>query len=390
MTGVDVKRFLQKWDDSSKQSRVEILQDFNKKHCNKTAPELDQVLGNCASLFFTRITAWLRLSYMNGSYLDVQLKTLNVFLSASSGQKFLSEFIEVGGILTLLEIIGLPKISEVHKELTLKLLNNIASTGRKYKELVCECYGVRAVCECLGKSQTLGCQEACRLIIINLSNGNPRYLQQLYKAMIILLKSASPEAQRIAAQALQKIQPSLDTASLNIVDPTLMLLSSLHIEVQYEGCVLVRMLIQYQSIRQDILVGLVALLKPSQMELLEQSDVVSAQVPVFIQQAVTAKLIGVLSKEDFDIARNFLELDCITSLLFAMSNEKYADSQKQAGITLQYFIHTFQEVELGVREAIGQSFFFEYMNDPSDFYLKMTSVQIDILKGSKVKIHQSS
>ena len=61
---VEIKRFLQQWDDSPKQNRVEILRDFNSKNQNKTAPELDQALGNCASLFFTRITAWLRLSYL--------------------------------------------------------------------------------------------------------------------------------------------------------------------------------------------------------------------------------------------------------------------------------------------------------------------------------------
>ena len=58
-----IKRFLQHWDDSPKQHRVEILREFNKINHNKTAPELDQALDNCASLFFTRITAWLRLSY---------------------------------------------------------------------------------------------------------------------------------------------------------------------------------------------------------------------------------------------------------------------------------------------------------------------------------------
>jgi len=56
---------------------------------------------------------------------------------------------------------------------------------------------------------------------------------------------------------------------LTIVDPALMLLRSLHIEVQYEGCLLVKQLIHYKNIEQDILTGLVALLKPSQMELSE-------------------------------------------------------------------------------------------------------------------------
>lgn len=395
-TTIEIKRFLQQWDDSPKQNRVEILRSFNKNNENKTAPELDQILGNCASLFFTRITAWLRLSYMNGFYLEVQLKTLNLFLGAASGQKFLTEFIEVGGVLTLLEIIGLSKITENDKEQALKLLHKITSIGRKYKELVCESYGVRAVCECLTKSESLACQEACRRVLLNLANGNPRYLNQIYKAMIMLLKSNSPKAQRIAAQTIQEIQPSIETVNLTVVDPVLSLLRSLHIEVQYEGCLLIKQLVQYNSICQDLLAGLVALLRPSDMELNELSETLKEQnfssnnhnssVPVFIQQAVAAKLIGVLSKDNIEIAKLFLKLDCISNLLFAMSNEKYADSQKQAGVTLQFFIHSFHQVETGVREAIGQAFFFDYMNDASEFYLNLTSIQLDILKGSTVAL----
>ena len=59
----------------------------------------------------------------------------------SHRHKFLVEFLEVGGILTVLEILGLKQGREVDKKEALVLLTSIANAGRKYKELICESYG---------------------------------------------------------------------------------------------------------------------------------------------------------------------------------------------------------------------------------------------------------
>ena len=56
----------------------------------------------------------------------------------------MAEFLEVGGVLTLLEIIGLKQAKEDDKSLALKNLHYIANAGRKYKELICESYGMYA------------------------------------------------------------------------------------------------------------------------------------------------------------------------------------------------------------------------------------------------------
>lgn len=54
----------------------------------------------------------------------------------------MAEFLEVGGVLTLLEIIGLKQAKEEDKSVALKNLHYIANAGRKYKELICESYGM--------------------------------------------------------------------------------------------------------------------------------------------------------------------------------------------------------------------------------------------------------
>ena len=56
------------------------------------------------------------------------------------------------------------------------------------------------------------------------------------------------------------------------------------------------------------------------------------------------------------------------------------------GLTLQYFIHSFPEVESAVRDAMGQVFFFEYMNEPDSFYLNLTPIHIDILVANQVDL----
>lgn len=55
--------------------------------------------------------------------------------------QYMIEFLEVGGVLTLLEILGQDKLKEGDKTEALRLLQIIANTGQKYKELICESYG---------------------------------------------------------------------------------------------------------------------------------------------------------------------------------------------------------------------------------------------------------
>ena len=53
----------------------------------------------------------------------------------------MAEFLEVGGVLTVLEILGLKQAKEEDKAEALRLLTCVANAGRKYKELICESYG---------------------------------------------------------------------------------------------------------------------------------------------------------------------------------------------------------------------------------------------------------
>ena len=58
-----VMNLLSEWDKGSKSVRRRILQDFIAQNQNKTGPELEAIFAQAASLFLTRLTAWLRLTY---------------------------------------------------------------------------------------------------------------------------------------------------------------------------------------------------------------------------------------------------------------------------------------------------------------------------------------
>jgi len=61
--------------------------------------------------------------------------------AASSQTTYLHEFLEVGGVQTLLELISVKQAMETDKMEAINVLCSVAASGREYKEHICECYG---------------------------------------------------------------------------------------------------------------------------------------------------------------------------------------------------------------------------------------------------------
>lgn len=78
-----VTKLLQQWDHGSKSVRAKILQDFIALNHGKTGPELELEFAHAASLFLTRLTAWLRLTY------PLYLHPVRLFFSEERGMKLL-------------------------------------------------------------------------------------------------------------------------------------------------------------------------------------------------------------------------------------------------------------------------------------------------------------
>ncbi|XP_067846296.1 armadillo-like helical domain containing protein 1 isoform X2 [Heptranchias perlo] len=345
--------YLQDWDHGTKAVRHCILNDFINTNRGKTGPELELQFAQGASLFLTRLTAWLRLTYMVGTCVTEQLQAIGVFLSAASGHRYLVEVLEVGGLLTFLEILRLKQLREDNKQEALKLLQIIANAGRKYKELICESYGVRNVAECLAKSKMEKTQEQAQILLELLAQGNPKYQLQVYKGLIALLPCTSSKVQQLALQTLRTVQTVVKIVHPCIVEPLLNILRTIHYEVQYED---------------------------------KSTPNLAESLPVFVQQAAAAKVVGTLIQESAEIAEEFLQFRVVHHLMIAMGNLDHFDSQRQASLALEHLVRTFPAVEEHVRKAMGETLYELYMINPENLYTRMDLVQADVLAANKVNI----
>ncbi|CAF1181460.1 unnamed protein product [Didymodactylos carnosus] len=399
-----IRRLLSRWDQGSIKVRRQILLDFIDLHTTITEPELENEFAQSASLFFTRITSWLRITYLFGTCLNEQLRSLKVFLQSSTGNKFLNEFLDVGGLFTLLEILNVKQIKEEDKQQALELLKLISDNGRMYKELICQSYGVRAIAECMAKSANDNTQQAAQNLLDCLSHGNPLYEQQVYKGLIAILLSTSAKAQELSASLLCKIQPIIGRVHASIIEPVINLLQSLHAEVQYQAIELIQILIKYDEISDQIIQQLVQCLRKEQnalSNLPDDNDVGSSKptahshnivdslkgpMPIYVQQAAAVKCIRTLAKKSNELANKFLRLQIVNVLLFVIGNEDYPESQRQATLTLEYFVKHYPVVYDSVFKALGDQLFDMFLRDPDSLYANMTVVQADVCRSNRVII----
>ncbi|KAL1023127.1 hypothetical protein UPYG_G00036730 [Umbra pygmaea] len=389
-----VMRFLHEWDHGNRTVRSRLLTAFLTHNTGKTCPELEQEFAHVASLFLARLTAWIRLTYMFGTCLGLQLQAIGVFISAAGNHCYLKEFLEVGGVLTLMEILGQKQTKEEDKAKALELLQIVSNAGRYYKELICESYGVRAVAECLAKSKTQETLETAQVLLESLAHGNPKYQNQVYKGLIALLPCTSPKVQQLVLQTLRRVQETVKEAHPSIVEPLLNLLRSLHLEVQLEAIELILDLERYE-VRPMLLRGLVALLKPAKEEMQKykilkdpEMTKMADSLPVFVQKAAAAKALRLLAQRSQEVSQELLSLRLVHHLLGCIGNREHADAQRQASLTLEHFVQTFPFVEEQVRSAMGIKLFEAFMHNADNLYMNLDEIQADVLLENKVNVSE--
>ncbi|XP_034565108.1 armadillo-like helical domain containing protein 1 [Notolabrus celidotus] len=387
-----VLSFLREWDRGDRTVRGRLLNTFLIQNTGKTFYELELEFAQVASLFLARVTTWMRLTFMFGTFLGLQLKAIGVFLSASSHDQYLVEFVEDGGVLTLLEILSHSKSKEEDKTAALCLLLTVSNAGRKYKEFICESNGVKVIAESLATSNTDDTQESARALLESLSHGNPKYQNQIYKGLITLMTCSSPKAQQLVLCTLHIVQSKMKTAHHNIVEPLLHMLRSLHLEVQDAAINLILILKPY-DVRPVLLSGLVALLRPSKEEVeqhqnTEESEItqMTGSLPVFVQQAAAAKTMRLLAEGSQEVSSELLSLGVIQHLLFAVGNREHIDSQIQASLALQHFVHSYPAIEEHVQRVTGSTLFAALMYKAETLYMNMDETQAEILQTNNLLI----
>eukprot|EP00002_Diphylleia_rotans_P027456 TRINITY_DN5500_c0_g1_i5.p1 TRINITY_DN5500_c0_g1~~TRINITY_DN5500_c0_g1_i5.p1 ORF type:complete len:597 (-),score=144.01 TRINITY_DN5500_c0_g1_i5:486-2276(-) len=393
-------KLLREWDKGSKQTRERILQNFITNNANKTGPQLERELGNGASLFLTRISAWLRLTYLLGYSISLQLSSISIFVTASSGHRFLTEFVEVGGIMTVMEILTIEKILEVDKRQALHLLLSIANAGRKYKEMMCDNDGIRTLTDFLKLANDEETFDALRYLFHNLGTGNPRYVPPLQRALLSILPVQKAGAQKVAAQTLRFLTSQLPPDQ-QFLQPIMDMFKSPDLQVQYEGIELLKKLITFGNLSESIIVNLIRLLAPNldmfgatdSVDVMAASSSVSTRLPSianapqqrlipasYVQQATAAKVLGSFASLHNFLAKMIVDKDGVSGLMFAIANTSHLESQKNAGVALDILIEHYPEVLQAMEKQLGADFMRDFQGNKEVLFKSLSAERIEKLK----------
>lgn len=179
------------WDYGSKSVREIILLEFMDRSRNKSAKQIDFEMANGSSLFFIRLSAWLKTSYLEEKNIVLLIKALDIFISAPESNKFLVDFVERGTLLATLDMLGLSNIDEESKRASLVLLTNFCQKGRNFKELICHAQGLSRICDVLERSEKEETMKEIRNVLVELSTSNPKYQNFIHKILTTHLSSLS-------------------------------------------------------------------------------------------------------------------------------------------------------------------------------------------------------
>lgn len=331
---------LRDWDSGTRKSRMRQLESFVTRCGDMTGPQLEEELESGASLFLARISSWLRLSYALGHPVALQLRAIDVFVAAPSGQRFLAEFVEVGGVATIIEILSLQQLPEDDKRAAMKLLTGIASAGRHYKEIVCEGEGVAALEDFMSNSKSEELLETARDLLVTVGRGNPRFSSQVHRCLLRLLRSESPTAQRLACAGLRVLLKALPASQLYTVDAdgrpvavldasyceaAVALLRSFNLPLLYEAGQLFSVLLAIEQLEEPLLRHL---LQP----VVDAADS-RKSVPLHVQASAgraLGQLVASLPPERRD--RLVDELDVVPWLCTLLARETYSPECQKAAL----------------------------------------------------------
>ncbi|XP_019474360.1 armadillo-like helical domain containing protein 1 isoform X1 [Meleagris gallopavo] len=107
-------------------------------------------------------------------------------------------------------------------------------------------------------------------------------------------------------------------------------------------------------------------------------------MPAHVQQAAAAKAVGILAKESAEVAEELIQLKVVHGLMVAVGNLDYPLSQRNASISLEYFVRTYPFVEEHVRKAVGHMLFQLFKDCPETWYTKIDPVQAEELVSNLV------
>eukprot|EP00899_Mesostigma_viride_P016457 jgi/Mesvir1/24812/Mv22061-RA.1 len=364
---------LRAWDKGSRAARMRLLEEFIATNQNKTGPELEREYGNGASLLLTRVSAWLRLTYTSGLPTTNMLQAINIFISASSGSNYLTEFVEVGGIIAVLDLLAHRELPQGDKRHALTLLASIADAGRQYKELMCEHNSVQTLADYmeLPEAEQSG-RQACQELLMSLGRGNPRFVADVALALVGRMGCGVPTAQCLGAQGARRmvtesygdVHPQLIQRAITLA---IQMMKSVDFLVQYEASETAKMYRKFPEGDAKLLSELIAVFALDDASLVSgtehrpKANAISATVgdilrrakeqstdskapgqraavhPILLQQTACAKLVaGICADAEGSpdsvsyLVEGLVDAGSVDRLLSLAANTRYFELQRQA------------------------------------------------------------
>ena len=391
---------LRGWDAGGREARCRMLERFTERH-QAAGARLEFTYGNGASLLLTRVVAWMRLSYLQSGATRLQLETLRVFLRSSNGSRYLVEFLEAGGLLTLLQILNAQHrtVDEAVKHAAMTVLECVLGAGKVYREMVCKHRGVEALLGVLVEASGSESQHlACELVLL-LGTGSAQYTVYVLEKLVNVLPCGNPGAQHNAALATKKLlgavarreTPQLEVLLQRVARGAAAMLLSPESHVQYQSAELIKDMCQYEGAEALVVDALADLLVPREMFLPPAGLVdVDGSGGAFGAQEKAAQTIGLLAPQlcaqGEDLHAQVTGPKIVGNLIAALLNPFHHGAKRQASSSLLVLIQQSERTGATIR-GLGFGDFLDHFSErPNVLYEPLVAPYLEqVIELGKVR-----
>ncbi|RNF01629.1 uncharacterized protein Tco025E_08545 [Trypanosoma conorhini] len=202
--------WVEQWDHGSRATRLLILEAFLALHSSSNTNRMEKDLGDSSMLFFTRITAWLRLTYKLGHPLRLLLAAISVFVR---GVRYLTCLMEIGGAQMLIDTLATSSLVTDDRREVVLLLLYMANAGRVYREMLCDDDEIGLLLQATRREGESDVLDLLASLLLLLGEGsNPRVSSRVQSGVIQMITHRDTATAVIlqAARILRIFQSSRD------------------------------------------------------------------------------------------------------------------------------------------------------------------------------------
>ena len=223
---------------------------------------------------------------------------------------------------------------------------------------------------------------ACKHLLSELAIGNPKWQPTIIDSISSSFGRAQTLGQQAGAQVVRELLPAVPSVEAKWTTCAFMLLRTLELHVQYEGCELLKAILKRVD-EDTILIPLVDCLR---LPTRPSADSTAGAKEIALdsaQQAAAAKLIGEISDVSIAISDRLVQLGAAERLVAAIGNSAHLDSQIQAAQALTRLTGAHPQLGDELGASLGAMLVAIEM-DPERAVAAFSPTQLDLLRKFKM------